>query len=470
MVVGDLVYETDVLVLGGGPGGYTAAIRAADLGRDVILVEATQRMGGVCLAEGCIPSKTLINVVELAEDVKSAQAVGLISRDVEYDVDRLRSHMESVISELSTGISKLLENREIEVIQGRGRFLENGNLYVDGANANIRFKHGIIATGSRIHEIPKGWDPEVWSSAHALTLPEIPERLLVIGGGYIGLEIGQAYAGLGSGVTLVEFAPKLLGGADEDLVQVVMKQCRKSFDALHLDSKVLEVKKEGAGYTAVIQTREKQVEANFDRVLVATGRTPNTDALELEHLGIELDEQGLIPTDHACRTKNPKIFAIGDVTRGPALAHKAAREGKVVAEVIAGLHSAFDNVTVPAILFTSPQVAWTGLTESQARDQGLEFKVGKFPLTALGRAKASNKTQGFVKVIVDKKKDLILGVGMVGAHASELISEGTLAVEMGACVEDLMVSIHPHPTFSESLMEAAEMAASGSVHLFKKKK
>ena len=467
MVVGELIYETDVLVLGGGPGGYTAAIRAADLGRDVMLVEARENLGGVCLTEGCIPSKTLIHAVELVEDLASAEKMGITAEQVSVDPERLRTHMADVVAGLSGGVSKLLDNRDVDVLHGHARFLDQERVYVDGANTIIRFKHVIIATGSRINETPDSWKAQVWSSAQALELPEIPKEFLVIGGGYIGLEIGQAYAGLGSRVTLVEFQPELLSGADPDLVKLVTRKCKKQFQDIHLDSKVLEVEETDQGYRVVIQTPKKTIESTFNRVLAATGRRPNTDNLDLDKLGIELDDRGLIPTDETCRTRNPKVFAIGDVTPGPALAHKAAREGKVAAEIIAGEPSAFDNVTVPAVLFTSPQIAWTGLTETEARQQERRVKIGKFPLTALGRAKASNKTEGFVKVIVDAESQVILGVGMVGAHASELISEGTLAIEMGACLEDLIVSIHPHPTFSESLMEAAEMAAGGSVHFFK---
>ncbi len=470
MVVGELIYETDVLVLGGGPGGYTAAIRAADLGRDVMLVEDREFLGGVCLCEGCIPSKTVINAVELTKEVAEAGAMGIEAQGMIIRHEKLRQHMDKVIQNLSQGIKGLLANRDVEVLHGHGRFLDKERLYVDGANTIVRFKHAVIATGSHVNPVPKEWKGDIWDSTAALKLPEIPKRLLIIGGGYIGLEIGQAYAGLGSKVSMVEFQPELLGGADADLVQVVVKKCRAQYEAIHTNAKVTAISQDNAGFHVQIQTGEKTIEKTYDRVMAATGRKPNTRELDLYKLGIRLDDRGLIPTDETCRTENPTVFAIGDVSPGPALAHKAAREGKVAAEVIAGLPSAFDNVTVPAVLFTSPQIAWTGLTETQAREKKVQVRVGKFPLAALGRAKAVNKTQGFVKVIVEDRTDRILGVGIVGPHASELITEGTLAVEMGACLEDLLVSIHPHPTFSESLMEAAEAAAMGSVHLFRQGK
>ncbi|MBT6751091.1 MAG: dihydrolipoyl dehydrogenase [Desulfobacula sp.] len=470
MVVGELVYDTDVVVLGGGPGGYTAAIHAADLGFEVILVESRPNLGGVCLTEGCIPSKTLIHAVGLADALKHADVLGLIYTGFEFDIQRLRNWISSVVNSLSTGILKLLENRDIEIVQGHGRFTEDHKIYIEGANTNIRFKHAIIATGSRINEFPTGIDLPLWSSAEALSLPQIPKSLLVIGGGYIGLEIGQAYAGLGSLVSMVEFNENLLEGADRDLVNVVIQTCQKQFSAIHTQSKVLHIDKTENGYLVVFEKNGVEHKETYDQVLVATGRRPNTDDLGLNHIGIKIDDKGLIPTDDQCRTSIHHIFAVGDVTRGFALAHKASREGKVAAEVIAGMPSAFDNVAVPAVLFTRPEIAWTGLTEKEARDRDIPFKVGKFPLTALGRAKSTGKTKGFVKVIAHGETSLILGVGIVGEKASELISEGTLAIEMGACLEDLIVSIHPHPTFSESIMEAAEMAAQGSVHLFKEKK
>ena len=469
MVMGELILDTDIVVLGSGPGGYTAAIHAADLGLEVVLVESGSRFGGVCLTEGCIPSKTLINIVNLKESMENADSMGLKYSGVDVDILQLRQWIDSTVNSLSNGIAKLLDNRDVEVVKGYGRFIDDHKIYVEGTNTIIRFKHAIIATGSRINELPAGMNLPVWTSAIALKLPEVPASLLVIGGGYIGLEIGQAYAGLGSKVTLVEFSSRLLSGADEDLMQVVLKKCEQQFSAIHTGSKVNTIEKSDAGFLVTFEKEGKMIRQTFDRVLAATGRHPNTNDIGLDVLGLSPDEKGLIPTDDQCRTQKSHIFAVGDVTNGPALAHKAAREGKVAAEVIAGASSAFDNIAVPAVLFTHPEIAWTGLTEKEAEEKKIPFKKGLFPLTALGRAKSIKKTTGFVKILVDPETALILGMGIVGEHASEMISEGNLAIEMGACLEDLIVSIHPHPTFSESIMEAAEMAAGGSVHVFRKR-
>jgi dihydrolipoamide dehydrogenase len=473
MVVGEMIYDTDVVVIGGGPGGYTAAIAAADLGKDVVLVEADDKLGGVCLTRGCIPSKTLIHVVNIANHVKEARDMGIVFQDIGFDPKILATHIQTTVADLADGVARLVENRDIELVHGHARFIQPDQVYVDGANTIVRFKHAVIATGSRINDLPEGLgeglEQEVWTSDRALVVPEIPESLLVIGGGYIGLEIGQAYAGLGSRVTLVEFAPHLLAGADQDLVQVVLKQCEKQFEAIHTDSRVKKITKADSGFQVDIATGKGDVSQRFSRVLAATGRRPNTQDLGLAALGIDVDVNGLILVDDQCRTSLPHIFAIGDVTAGPALAHKAARQGRVTAQVIAGEKSAYDNVSVPAVLFTSPEIAWTGLTETNAKEKNISVTVGKFPLTALGRAKSVGKTRGFVKILADPGSERILGMAIVGEHASELIAEGNLAIEMGACLEDLIVSIHPHPTFSESIMEAAETARKGSVHLMKKR-
>lgn len=493
MVVGEMILETDILVIGGGPGGYTAAIHAADMGKEVVLVEARPELGGVCLTEGCIPSKTLIHAVGLAQNATEARNMGLVHDGISFDVTKLRRHVQKVVKVLSSGVSALVENRDIERVQGHARFLDRNSAYVDGANTIVHFNHAVIAAGSGINTLPPGIfksgedddtdpdagaDEQVWTSAQALSLPEIPESLLVIGGGYIGLEIGQAYAGLGSRVTLVEFSEALLSGADKDLVRVVVKKCEKDFDAIHTRSKVTAIEPATHGFRVTMEqigdpdgngAAPQTFQQNFSRVLAATGRHPNTRDLGLEAIGLDTDDNGIIPTDDRCRTAIDHIFAIGDVASGPALAHKAAREGKVAVEVICGQPSAFDNVTVPAVLFTRPEISWTGLTEAAAEARGIAVDVGKFPLTALGRAKSAGKTDGFVKVLAEPETGVILGVGIVGEHASELVAEATLAIEMGACLEDLIVTIHPHPTFSESLMEAAEMAASGSVHMMRQK-
>ena len=466
MVMGSLSEETELLVIGAGPGGYVAAIRAADLGREVVLVEERDKLGGVCLIEGCIPSKALISAVEVADAAKAAENMGLSFGEPSRDLFRLRQWKDSVVDGLTGGIRGLLKRRGVEVIQGRARFEGPNAVAIEGgAVSRVEFKNCIIATGSRINQLPPGYDLPLWSSAEALTLPEVPERLLVVGGGYIGMEMGLVYAGLGSEVTMVELFPRLLMGADEDLVDVVVKSCADKFKDVLLESKVTSVEQADSGYRVTIERDGQEQRKTFDQVLVAIGRRPNTDNIGLDKAGLGVNDQGLIEVNSECRTAVPHIFAIGDVVPGPALAHKASREAKVAAEVISGHPSAFDNRAVPAVVFTHPEIAWTGLTEREANEAGRKVTVGKFPLRALGRAWTMGQTEGFVKVLSDPESNLVLGVGMVGPHASELIAEATLAIEMGATLEDLLVTIHPHPTLSEALMEAAEAAAGESIHI-----
>ena len=466
MVTGSPSQKADVAVIGGGPGGYVAAIRAADLGKKVVLIEQRERLGGVCLIEGCIPSKTLIHVVELAEAATRAKKMGLSFSNVEIDPAVLRTWKERVVDDLTKGVAGLLKRRGVEVVRGRARFASNQTLSLEGANVSfVEFDHCIIATGSRVNELPGVSGDGVWTSTEALALPEIPPRLLVVGGGYIGMELGLVYAGLGSKVTVVEFMPSILLTTDKDLVDVVVKNCKKKLEAIMLNAKVADLKKTDAGFNVTIEQNGQTTGHEFDRVLVAVGRRPNTDDLGLENTRIKPNAQGLIETDPQCRTVEADIFAIGDVTPGIALAHKASREGKVAAEVIAGHPAAFDNVTVPAVVFTDPEVAWTGLTEVEAKEKGIEYVKGKFPLSALGRARTIAQTEGFAKVLADPSSGKLLGVGMVGPHASELIAEPTLALEMGATLEDLMATIHPHPTLSESIVEAAEVAAGSPIHI-----
>ena len=473
MVMGSLNLETDLVVIGGGPGGYVAAIRAADLGLDVTLVETADKMGGVCLREGCIPSKALINAVELAHSARDAEKIGLTVGEITVDPAKLRDWTRQVVDTLTGGIAGLLEKRGVEIVKGYARFTGKNELSIEGGEVSgIKFKHAVIATGSRINEIPPTYDLPVWSSSEALELPEIPETLLVVGGGYIGLEMGLVYDGLGSKVSMVELFPRLLMGADPDLVKPVLKNCERRFEELLLESKVVGVEHlgEGMGFRVEIEQGEERISRHYDQVLVAVGRKPNTDDIGLDVLGLETDAAGQIATDEQCRSALPHIFVIGDAATGPMLAHKASREGKVAAEVIAGHPSAFDNRAIPAVVFTDPEIAWTGITEQEAVEQGVAFKLGRFPLSALGRARAIGRTEGFVKVLADPETDRVLGVGMVGPQASELIAEGTLALEMGATLEDIMVTIHPHPTLSESILEAVEAAAGAAVHIHAPKK
>jgi len=470
MVMGSLKQEAEVVVIGGGPGGYAAAIRAADLGKEVVLIEERDKMGGVCLTEGCIPSKTLINAVEIALDAKHAKKMGVIFDGIRLDENALREWTQTVVKELSVGISSLLKGRGVEVIKGRARFDSDHSVVIEGGDVSgVEFKYCIIATGSSINEIPEAYDLPVWSSAEALKIPSIPEKLIVVGGGYIGLEMGLVYSGLGSKVTMVEFFPRLLTGADPDLVDVVVKSCEKRFEKILTDSRVSEITKSENGYTVTVDHNSKKLTLDTDQVLVAVGRKPNTGDLGLSNTKVVVNDKGVIETDDQCRTAQDNIYAIGDVAKGPMLAHKASREAKVAAEVIAGEPSAFDNRAVPAVIFTDPEIAWVGLTELEAKDRGQDVKVGKFPLKALGKARAINRTEGFVKVLSQADTGIVLGVGIVGYKASELIAEGALAIEMGATLEDLLVTIHPHPTLSEAIMEAAEAAMGSSVHIANKK-
>ena len=469
MVMGSLREETQVVVIGSGPGGYVAALRLADLGKDVLLIEKRDRPGGTCLLEGCIPSKALIHAVEVKESALNAEEFGLKFTGMEIDPHRLREWTDGVVQDLSDGIGGLLKRRGVTVLQGHARFTSATSLDLEGGEVSgVDFQQAVIATGSALNRLPAGIVESVWSSADALKLEQVPESLLVVGGGYIGLEMGLVYQGLGSQVSVVEFFPRLLMGADHDLVDIMVKQVEQRLAEIMVDSRVVAITESpGGGFDVEIQGADQSevTRKHYDQVLVAIGRRPNTDDLGLDTIGVKTDERGHILTDEECRTDEPNIFAIGDAATGPMLAHKASREGKVAAEVIAASDAVFDNRAIPAVVFTDPEIAWTGLTEREATEQDIPVNIGRFPLSALGRARTLGRTDGLVKIIADPETDLILGVGIVGPMASELIAEGTFAVEMGATLHDLMVTIHPHPTLSEALMEAAEVAAGEAVHI-----
>ena len=467
MVMGSLRQETQVAVIGSGPGGYVAALRLADLGKEVVLIEERPGFGGTCLLEGCIPSKTLIHAVEVKENALAAAAFGLGCTGTSIDLDKLRDHTGQVVSGLSAGIASLLERRGVTTIQGRARFSSSSSLEIEGGEiSGVDFEQCIIATGSSLNNLPEGMTSEVWSSADALTLPFVPQSLLVVGGGYIGLELGLVYQGLGAKVSVVEFFPRLLPGADHDLVDVMVHSVKGRLDNVMLDAKVRSiVKKDGGGFAVSVEQDGQERTYEYDMVLVAIGRQPNTGDLGLEHTKVVVGQRGVIQTSSECRTDDADIFAIGDVTDGPMLAHKASREAKIAAEVICGQKAEFDNRAIPAVVYTDPEIAWSGLTEREAEAAGTAIKVGRFPLAALGRARTLGRTDGLVKIICDPDDELILGVGIVGPHASELIAEGTLAIEMGATLEDLIATIHPHPTLSEAVMEAAEVARGAAIHI-----
>jgi dihydrolipoamide dehydrogenase len=466
MVMGTMRQETELAIVGGGPGGYVAALRAADLGHEVLLVDERTRLGGTCLLEGCIPSKALIHAVGVLDAARDAAKIGLTFGPPQLDLVALRAFVAGVVGSLSKGIDGLLAKRGVQVFHGRARFTGPHALLVEGEHqATLEFRHAIIATGSRPTRLPLAGELPVWSSTDALGVPEVPTRLLVVGGGYIGLELGQVYAGLGAQVTIVEFAPRMLPGADPDLVDVVIRRARQSFAGLLVDSKVVGLEKTTAGLAVTVEHEGQRRTLEAERVLVAVGRTPNTDDLGLDALGLTADATKRIAVNEEGRTSTPHVFAIGDVVAGPMLAHKASREARVAAEVLSQQKSAVDNRAIPAVVYTDPEIAWAGLTEREAQERKIPVKVGRFPLRALGRAWTLGRTEGFTKVLSAPDTGLVLGVGMVGPQASELIAEATLALEMGATLEDLLSTIHPHPSMSESLLEAAEVAAGSPVHV-----
>ena len=466
MVMGDLVREVDVAVVGGGPGGYSAAFRAAELGLETVVIDADNRLGGACLYEGCIPSKALLHVASVMHEVERAREIGVEYGEAKIQLEALRAWKDDrVITKLARGLAGVARKRGVEVIGGRAVFEESRSLRVEGdAPQKIRFAHAVVATGSAPAALPgrRGASARVMDSTAALELAEVPAQLLVVGGGYIGLELGTVYAALGSQVTLVEMADGLLPGVDRDLVQPLARRVEKLFSAVHLNTPVRHVREVDGGVEVDLGDHGAR---RFDRMLVAVGRRPRSADLGLEATRVFVDERGVIGIDERCRTRDPHIFAVGDVTGEPMLAHRAMRQGRVAAEVIAGRTSEFDNVAVPAVVFTDPEVATAGLTEPECKAKGLAYTVGKVPFAALGKAIANHATDGFVKVLVDAETKLVLGVTIVGAHASDIISEASLAIEMAAEALDVGLTIHPHPTLGESIMEAAKAAIGEAIHV-----
>jgi dihydrolipoamide dehydrogenase len=462
VVMGDLTREVDVAVVGGGPGGYSAAFRSAELGLEAVVVDAGARLGGACLHEGCIPSKALLHVATLMHEVERARELGLHYGEPKLALDALRAWTaERVVGRLARGLAAVAKGKGVEVIGGRAVFEDSRGLRVEGDRLEkIRFKHAIIATGSRPATVPgiTVASGSVMDSTAALELRDVPERLLVIGGGYIGLELGTVYAALGSRVTLVEMTDGLLPGVDRDLVALLARRLDKLFAAIHLDTKVTALRESGERVTVEIDGRGAEA---FDRVLVAVGRQPQSAGLGLESTRVRVDGRGSIVIDERCRTDDPHIYAVGDVTGEPMLAHRAMRQGKVAAEVIAGRPAAFDNLAVPAVVFTDPEVAWCGLTERQAEKAGRPVRVARLSWTASGRAATLGRSDGLTKLVVDPESGIVLGAGVVGPGAGELIAEGALAVELAARVEDVAATIHAHPTLSEGWMESAETLLAG---------
>ena len=470
MVMGDLPRDVDLVVIGGGPGGYAAAFRAADLGLETVLVEARGALGGECLHVGCIPSKAFLGLAALATAAAEAHGAGLEFAPPKVVPERLREWTAASIGKLAQGLARLARARGVEVVTGRGRFMDAHTVVAareDAAPALFHFHHAILATGSRPVPLP-GLDaghPRIWDSAQALGLPSIPSRLLIVGGGYIGLELGTVYAALGSEVMVVELTESLLPGVDPELVAPLERRLRSLFKAIHLRTKVTAVHEAPAGARVELAGDGAPAIVDVDQVLVAVGRRPNTDHLGLEQTAVRIDARGFVPVDARRRTADPQIYAVGDVAGEPMLAHKAMAEGVVAAEAIAGRPAAFEPQAIPAVVFTDPEVAWTGLSERDAAARGIAVRAARVPWSASGRAVSMGRADGLTKLLFEAETGRLLGVGLVGPHAGDLIAEGTLAVEMGALAEDLASTIHAHPTLSETLGEAAELFLGRPIHL-----
>ncbi|MCG7985993.1 MAG: dihydrolipoyl dehydrogenase [Candidatus Thiodiazotropha weberae] len=455
--------QADVVVLGAGPGGYTAAFRAADLGKKVILIERYGALGGVCLNVGCIPSKALLHAADVINEAAEMEDMGISFGKPKVDLDKLRAGKDKVVQKLTGGLKALAKQRKVEVVHGLARFESPKRIAVNGAegSTSIDFTDAIIACGSTPVEIPgfPNDDPRLIDSTGALELADVPKRMLVVGGGIIGLEMATVYSTLGSKIDVVELQDSLIPGCDKDLVRPLQKRIKKRYNAIMLGTKVTDIQAQKSGLKVSFEGKQAPDKPQtYDRVLVSVGRVPNGKKINAEAAGINVDERGFIPVDQHMRTNVPNIYAIGDVVGQPMLAHKATHEAKVAAEVIAGLPSSFDPMTIPSVAYTDPEVAWMGLTETEAKAQGIEYEKGAFPWAASGRALGIGRDEGVTKLLFDPKSKRILGAGITGPNAGELIGETVLALEMGADAEDIGLTIHPHPTLNETICFAAEMA------------
>jgi len=464
--------QTQLAVIGGGPGGYTAAFHAADLGMQVTLVSDEPQLGGVCLHSGCIPTKVLLHVAGLISQMRTAGDWGLKCVPPQIDLAALRSRKDAIVQNLAAGLHQLARHRRLTFIHARAQFVDSQTLRMQSPSdpppnqpEYLRYEHAILATGS-VPVVPQSLrldDPRVMDSTAALTLPDLPDRLLVIGGGYIGLEMGTILAALGSAVTVVELTDGLLPGTDRDLVRVLARRLDKIFDAVHLNTVVEKLAPQDGGIVATI----KKQAATFDRVLICAGRRPDTDSLGLTNTGVRTDTQGFVQVDRQQRTHDPAVFAVGDVVAGPMLAHKAACQAKVAAQVVAGNSGSFDNRTIPAVVFTDPEIAYCGMTETQARTEKRQVTITRLPWAVSGRAATLGRTDGLTKLIVDPQNQKVLGVGCVGHGAAELIAEAVLAIEMDADPGDIAHAVHPHPTISETLAETAQAFFGHATHLYR---
>ena len=468
--------QINIAVIGAGPGVYAAAFTAADLGMNVTLIDPEKNPGGVCLFRGCIPSKALLHVAKLITEAKEASHWGVEFGEPKIDIDKLRAFKNKVVAKLTGGLGVLTKQRKINFVQGRASFLTSSKLKIeknDGTVEEKEFDKIIIATGSVISSIPALQinSKRLLNSTSALDLPAIPKSLLVVGGGYIGLELGSVYNALGTKVSVVEMMDGLLPGADRDLVSFLSKRLQSSFDKIMLESKVVEIKEIEDGLSVKIQDKSgKTTEHVYDYVLMSIGRKPETAGLGLENTKVKTNPRGWIVVNKQMQTDDSNIYAIGDIVGEPMLAHKAAHEARVAVEVIAGHKAAFEPLAIPAVVFTDPEIAWAGLTENQAKEKGNKFEVAKFPWAASGRATTLDRSDGVTKLIIEPGTERILGIGICGPGAGELIAEGVLAIEMGANATDLKMTIHPHPTLSETVMEAAEVFFGQSTHMYRPKK
>ena len=468
--------KTQLAVIGAGPGGYTAAFLAADLGMQVTLIDPRKNPGGTCLYVGCIPSKAYLHVAKLLNETKEAHKWGINFNEPKIEIDKIRKFKEDVVFQNTSGTGQLVKQRKINYIQGTASFINSNNLSidkVDGSKEELQFENAILATGSIPAKIPglSIDSSKVMDSTDALELKDIPKRLLVVGGGVIGMELGSVYASLGSKVTVVELLPSLLPGADKDLVNVFQKSIEPKFEKILTNTKVtkledignvLKVKLEGEGLT--------ETELEFDKALISIGRSPVTKNLGIENTKIIVNERGIVQVNERMQTNDQNIYAIGDIVKGPMLAHKASAEGKVAVEAIAGHKVAFEPAAIPGVVYTDPEVAWAGLTETEAKAKGIKVEVARFPWAASGRARTMDRSDGLTKLIIDPETTRILGVGIVGPGAGELIAEGTLAIEMAALAKDLSLTIHAHPTLSETMMESAEVFFGEATHLYRPKR
>jgi len=463
--------KTQVLVVGSGPGGYTAAFRAADLGKEVVLVENHDNLGGVCLNVGCIPSKSLLHTAQVINEAKSANQLGINFASPKIDINSVRKNKENTVNKLTGGIKALAKARKVKVQTGYAKFLSTNQVKLEGTDDIIEFEHCVIAAGSRVTKLPMFpfEDERVMDSTDALLLDDIPKRLLVVGGGIIGLEMATIYDALGSEITIVELSEQLIPTADQDIINPLFKRIKKIYSNIFLNTKVIKMTAIKQGIKVSFEGKKAPKTDTFDKVLVSIGRSPNGSLLDAEKVGVTLDKDGFITTNRQMKTSVDNIFAIGDIVGQPMLAHKAVHEAKVAAEVICGQKSGFDALTIPSVAYTDPEVAWTGKTEKELTTEGIKFKKGVFPWAASGRSLSIGRSEGITKGLFDSETGKLLGMGICGTNAGELISEASLAIEMGCDMSDIALTVHAHPTLSETIAFAAEMAEGTITDLMPKK-